>query len=208
MSQPHFVQNMSEQQIRTNKFKLLGIFAVALVPVALAFVMYFGGFALPSNKTNKGDLIWPPVEASVLGSGSGTLEALVSSKPNWYLMLSGAGVCDERCEELAHTIRQVNVSMGREMERVSRVILSETMMSDPVMLREKFPELMFAKAGSEQLTKFESIVSDQGAVVESGVWSVWLVDPLGNILIHYGSAHDGYDMIDDLKKLLKLSNIG
>ena len=208
MSQPHFVHSMSEQQVRTNKLKLIGIFAVALVPVALAFLMYFGGFAVPSNKTNKGDLIWPPVEASVLGRGNGTLEALVTSKPNWYLMLSGTGVCDERCEELAQTIRQVNVSMGREMERVSRVVLSEAMMSDPVRLRERFPELMFVKAGSEQLAKFEGIVSDKGAAVESGVWSVWLVDPLGNILIHYGSAHDGYDMIDDLKKLLKLSNIG
>jgi hypothetical protein len=37
---------------------------------------------------------------------------------------------------------------------------------------------------------------------------ILVVDPFGNIIMHYGSEHTGKEMLKDLKQLLKLSQIG
>ncbi|WP_197685638.1 hypothetical protein [Vreelandella subglaciescola] len=34
-----------------------------------------------------------------------------------------------------------------------------------------------------------------------------LVDPFGNVMMHYGPEHSGKDMLKDLKHLLKLSKV-
>jgi len=37
---------------------------------------------------------------------------------------------------------------------------------------------------------------------------VFLVDPLGNIMMYYTPTHSGKDLLKDLQKLLKASQIG
>ncbi len=37
---------------------------------------------------------------------------------------------------------------------------------------------------------------------------VFIIDPLGNLIMGYQAEQPGGDLLDDLKKLLKASNIG
>ena len=37
---------------------------------------------------------------------------------------------------------------------------------------------------------------------------ILLIDPFGNVMMHYGREHTGKQLLKDLKHLLKLSQIG
>ena len=56
----------SDHTIRNNRIKLLGLFAIVFVPMAVATSMYFGSWGIPTGSTNNGELIWPPINISQL----------------------------------------------------------------------------------------------------------------------------------------------
>ena len=203
-------QPMNRAEINRNRWKLVGIFAIAVVPVVLAFTMYFAGFAIPQGKTNKGQLLWPPVEL-----GQSAIPALRALTPTgeesgkWSLMLSGRATCDADCEARLHEIRQVNVAMGRESERVGRILASDVSPEQSAALKAHYPALQVVSVSPENLAQFETQAQQVGAASTAhDEWQVWLIDPLGNVILQYGPQQDGYDMMADLKRLLKLSKIG
>lgn len=202
---------MDPKQVNRNRIKLLGVFGVALIPVVAAAVMYFGGVALPTGKTNKGNLVWPPVVLSDQQVISSELIAEIQKDGLWVLMLTGSGACEAVCEERLHTIRQVNVSMGKALDRVGRLYLGDVAFDGMPNVVAKYPKLKLFETESSRLAAFESLAVDSSALERASLeanWNIWLVDPLGNVILQYGLENDGYDMIGDLKKLLKLSNIG
>ena len=209
MSHVHVTTPENKSGVRANQLKLIGIFAIALVPVLLAVLMYFGKVAIPTDKTNKGLLIWPPVELSKLGIGGKSPLAIVQKEKTWFLMLAGNGTCEQDCQELLHTMRQVHVSMGRELQRVSRLFVADLAVQPIAEIKDLYPELKLASFEQHnEASVFSTLMGMDDSTGEHGSWHVWLVDPLGNVLLRYDASHSGYDMIDDLKKLLKLSNIG
>ena len=203
--------SMDPKQVNRNRLKLLGVFGIALVPVIAAAVMYFGGVALPTGKTNKGNLLLPPMVLSEQSAISSLLSDDIKKEGLWVLMLTGAGECIDVCRERLHTLRQVNVAMGRELSRVGRFYVGDMTDNDQQVVLSDYPKLKFYNASASALE-----ILEQQAVEKSGLkpesiesnWNVWLIDPLGNVVLQYGLENDGYDMIGDLKKLLKLSNIG
>jgi hypothetical protein len=209
MVQP--VKPADAHAIRRNQLKLLGIFAVALVPVALAFVMYFGGWAVPSDKTNKGNLIWPPADIATLSTlqaeGSVALTQQIQESGKWMILITGIGPCDTQCEELVHLTRQVNIAMGKEAHRVGRLLVSTNAVADLTRLDDTAAPVRLHHASESAIQSFQQRTAELGAKPDAN-WQIWLVDPLGNVPIQYGTTHTGYDMIDDLKRLLKLSQIG
>lgn len=211
MVQPGKPEGADPQAIRRNQLKLLGIFAVALVPVALAFVMYFGGWAIPSDKTNKGNLIWPPADIATLSTmqteGGVSLAQQVQEVGKWMILITGIGPCDTQCEELMHLTRQVNVAMGKEAHRVGRLLVSTNALTEVARLDDTAAPVLFHQASESAIRTFQQKTTELGARPDAN-WQIWLVDPLGNVPIQYGSTHTGYDIIDDLKRLLKLSQIG
>ena len=203
--------SMDPKQVNRNRLKLLGVFGIALVPVIAAAVMYFGGVALPTGKTNKGNLLLPPMVLSEQSAISSLLSDDIKKEGLWVLMLTGTGECVDVCLERLHTLRQVNVAMGRELSRVGRFYVGDMTDNDQQVVLSDYPKLKFYNASASALE-----ILEQRAVEKSGLkpesiesnWNVWLIDPLGNVVLQYGLENDGYDMIGDLKKLLKLSNIG
>jgi hypothetical protein len=203
--------SMDPKQVNRNRLKLLGVFGIALVPVIAAAVMYFGGVALPTGKTNKGNLLLPPMVLSEQSAISSLLSDDIKKEGLWVLMLTGTGECIDVCLERLHTLRQVNVAMGRELSRVGRFYVGDMTDNDQQVVLSDYPKLKFYNASASALE-----ILEQQAVEKSGLkpesiesnWNVWLIDPLGNVVLQYGLENDGYDMIGDLKKLLKLSNIG
>jgi hypothetical protein len=210
MSEQSHQTQQSKKERRVNQLKLLGVFAIAGVPVVLAMIMYFGGFAIPTGKTNKGNLLVPPISLGELGFQQTSDGVYSDSHKDWLIMVVGTGECATECTELLHMTRQVNVAMGREMDRVSRIVVTSAQSQLPSNLSESYPHLAVHIASSELQSAFIDKAKYAGANqdLSPGAWGIWIVDPLGNIMMEYDASHDGYDLIGDLKKLLKLSNIG
>lgn len=210
MSSTQMISEQSPKERRFNQIKLIGVFAIAGVPVLLAMIMYFGGLAIPAGKTNKGNLLVPPVSLGELGFQSTAEGVYAANQGDWLIMVVGSGECATHCSELLHMARQVNVAMGREMDRVSRLVVTSSESQLPSGWSQTYPHLTAHIASFEQQERFIEQAKLSGANQELSPqeWGIWVVDPLGNVMMEYDASHDGYDLIGDLKKLLKLSNIG
>ncbi|MCG7200370.1 hypothetical protein MD273_11605 [Marinobacter pelagius] len=195
-------------QVRRGRRTAFLLFALGFGPMIIATVMFYTGWLNPAGHTNNGTLVQPvvPVQALHLQTTSGEpVEARFGPDkvdPQWLLMVV-AGTCGSDCQELLYLARQVNIALGKNANRVSR---AAALGAVPPGLSSKW---------SREYSLMERLVPAEGATPAwpTGVDPdteprILLVDPFGNVMMHYGSEHSGKDMLEDLKHLLKLSQIG
>ena len=183
---------MSEEiDIKSNRRNLVILFSIGFVPLVFSWVVFFYFPELmPSTTTNEGQLISPPVQASELGLGS--------DFGKWTLLVPVSGDCSEDCEQRFYLARQVNIALGKESDRVQRMLIdvgAET--GALIRLAEEFPEQAVAKVPSDA---FRRLLKDEAAI--------YLMDPVGNVFMVYSKEKAGKPMLKDIKHLLKISNLG
>ena len=191
---------MSDRQRKSGKLQLLLIAAVFLGPLIIATWLYFGGTSMqPAARSNHGTLLEPIVN---LG------EVLPDSKigalgpGHWRLLFADLETCGERCRQSLYTLRQSRLMLGREMDRVVRVFLHGETPPDTLFLAEVHEGLMTAED-----TALHTVLSNKkpDALPAGGYY---LIDPLGNLVMYFEPDIDPGDMVDDIKHLLRLSQIG
>jgi len=169
------------------------LIALFFAPLALAFLLYYGGGWRPPGSTNKGELISPPRPVPNASAWHG----------KWTLVYVGDGRCDERCRAALLLTRQTRLALNADMTRVQRVFLATGHCCDRTYLAAEHPDLgvepVDNAAGAELLAVFPDVASG----------SIYIVDPLGNLMMrHAPSVGLSKDLLEDLRKLLKLSHIG
>ncbi|KZY71874.1 hypothetical protein A3738_23500 [Oleiphilus sp. HI0066] len=85
---------------------------------------------------------------------------------------------------------------------MARVLLSTQAEQTQDLLAADYPQLSVKSVDESALIELYKQADT------SKTWNLWVSDPLGNVILRYDSTNSGYDLKDDLKKLLKLSNIG
>lgn len=196
------------EQVRRGRRTALLLFALGFGPMLIATVMFYTGWLNPAGHTNNGTLVQPVVSVSTLNletaSGQPLEQRFGPDKvdPQWLLLVA-AGECGSQCEEMLYLARQVNIALGKNANRVSRAAVLGAMPADleSRWAREySLMERLAPAAGAEP--RWPAGINPETEP------RVLLVDPFGNIMMHYGSEHAGKDMLEDLKHLLKLSQIG
>ena len=184
---------------------LIGAF---FAPLALAFVLYYGLDMRPHGSTNKGDLIHPPLtlpEVELPGVADQTLAA-DALRGKWSMVYIGNGACDARCREALTLMRQTRLALGDDLPRVQRVFLISGNCCDQAYLEAEHSGLLLGRidnpAGQTLLQTFPD------AAEAAGLGRIYLIDPLGNLMMKYESDAPQKGLLEDLKKLLKLSHIG
>jgi cytochrome oxidase Cu insertion factor (SCO1/SenC/PrrC family) len=184
---------------------LIGAF---VTPLALAFLLYYGLGIRPHGSTNRGDLIHPPVpvpEVELPGAADQPLAAK-ALRGKWSMVYIGDGACDSRCREALTLMRQTRLALGDDMSRVQRVFLVSGNCCDQTYLNTEHDGLLLGRidnsAGQTLLETFPDTAQ------AAGLGRIYLVDPLGNLMMKYEPAAPQKGMLEDLKKLLKLSHIG
>ena len=190
---------------RKQIWMLIGAF---FAPLALAFLLYYGVGVRPHGSTNKGDLIQParPLpEVELPGSADQTLAA-DALRGKWSMVFIGDGACDSRCREALTLMRQTRLALGDKMERVQRVFLVSGNCCDEAYLAAEQSGLLLGRidnpAGQTLLETFPD------AAQAASLGRIYLVDPLGNLMMKYEPDAPQKGLLEDLKKLLKLSHIG
>ena len=86
---------------------------------------------------------------------------------------------------------------GKEQERIVRVLLvPEGEAPDPALVAQH-PGLVVAQVGATAR-----------AALPGGTDAIYLIDPLGNLVLRYGADPDIKGISKDLTRLLKASGIG
>ena len=183
---------------------LIIVAAMFFLPVAVAFSLYYGKLWRPANSASKGELIDParPLTVAGLRHADGTPADATVLSGKWTLLYIGDGRCDEACRESLSFGRQSRLALNNEMTRVQRVILATANCCDNEYFAREQAGLIALDASSQEASAF---LAQFPAEREH---SLFIVDPLGNLMMRHDASHTTKDLLSDLKKLLKLSHIG
>lgn len=178
--------------VRRGRRTLIGLAALFFLPLFAAFALYYGGGWHPGERTNHGRLLEPPVPLNVDWT-----------REKWTLVYVGDGRCDDACRNALLVMRQTRLSLAQELPRVQRIFIATGECCD----RE------FLGAYHEGLETIDTTDGTKRALVDafpsSGrEHSLFVVDPLGNVMMSFDTRENPKGLLTDLKKLLKLSHIG
>ena len=183
---------------------LLILAAVFLVPVAVAFTLYYGKLWRPANSSSKGELIEParPLAVAGLRHADGTPAGPDALSGKWTLIYIGDGRCNEACRTALVFGRQSRLALNNEMTRVQRVFLAtENCCDNDYFAREHGGLIAFDASSSEAAALLNQFPGEHAH-------TLFIVDPLGNLMMRHDAGQTSKDLMSDLKKLLKLSHIG
>ena|SRR5688500_1984126 len=186
------------------------LIAIFFVPLAIAFVMYYGFDWRPAGTTNKGDLISPPrpVQTSTLLTPQDQPIEEEIFKDKWTLVYIGNGRCDARCREALTLMRQTRLALNDDAKRVRRVFLAVADCCDLDYLRTEHEGLITARVDEASDRELLATFPRYHDVPIESAGRIYIVDPLGNLMMSYASDAPQKALLEDLKKLLKLSHIG
>lgn len=185
---------------RKSRTQLIMIALVFLGPLAVAAWLYWqGGELAPSGRTNHGALLEP-----IISLDAEYPESAISQLHDgtWLLLYPNAEACGENCRKALYTSRQVRLMLGKEMDRVQRIFLHGDSPPDTVFLAEEHPGLV----AIQDSRLYELLDNKRPVDIPTGGY--FLIDPLGNLVMYFRPDLDPADMVDDIKRLLRLSRIG
>jgi cytochrome oxidase Cu insertion factor (SCO1/SenC/PrrC family) len=192
---------------RTQAWILVAIF---FGPLILAFILYYGAGAWrPHGSTNTGDLITParPLpEMNLAPAIDGAPIDLNSLKGKWTLVFVGDGQCDARCREALVLTRQTRLALNKDIHRVQRLFLVTDGCCDRTYLQTEHTDLRTALIDGQTGRTLLAVFPEDAATPHQG--RIYIVDPLGNLMMSYAPDAPRKGLLQDMKKLLKLSHIG
>jgi cytochrome oxidase Cu insertion factor (SCO1/SenC/PrrC family) len=182
---------------RRGRRNILLLALVFFGPLMLAALMYYGVLDFrPASTTNYGRLIDPPITLDPDATEP------TGMRGRWTLIVPVRGRCESVCRARLQEIRDVRLVLGAEADRVTRVLLSDSAPPSGDWLSAEQPGLVVVSPGSGAWEPLWRVFE------ELTLPGVYLVDPLGNVMMAYPADPDQKLLLKDLKKLLKLSRIG
>jgi hypothetical protein len=199
--------NALESELRARNLRMLAVLAgLFLLPLAIAFWMYYGTDWRPARRVNHGELIaparpLPPIHLqSVLTADSAPAELF---HKKWSLVYIGNGQCEESCRKSLYVMRQTRLALNAEMKRVERVFLVSSDCCAREFLSREHPGLLVLNATEPAASTLLNVFP-----AEQREQSLFIVDPLGNLMMRFDLRQNPKGLLEDLKKLLSLSHIG
>jgi hypothetical protein len=170
-----------------------------LIGVALAFLIPVIGAKLVLDQnwyqgavTNKGTMLVPPIELGELNA---------ELPEGWRVALVDDGNCGDSCMQGLYAMNQLDVALGKETDRVSPVLITA---AGTALDLTNVPLVTHINNDNLQL-----------AVNELPAHHLFIIDPLGNIVLHYPTyaeeeamRAEAKNLLADLRTLLKLSKVG
>jgi hypothetical protein len=184
--------NVPEGRKARGRLQLLLILLVVLGPMILATSMYKLNFWVPDGRSYHGEMI---------GNGQGRADIGIDAQDaRWQLLVSAPLACAEDCRQLVYLARQIQIGLGRDASRASHALAAAQPLATDyqAQLGREYPQLQRYPL---DLQRYQQAVSAPGP-------QLWIVDPHGNLVLRYDAKANGKQVLDDLRHLLKLSNIG
>ncbi|MDB6049093.1 MAG: Uncharacterized protein JWR17_1839 [Pseudomonas sp.] len=193
MNQPNMSEARPLQSRRKGRLQLLLVALIAVGPMILATGMYKLQFWVPDSRSFHGEMI---------GNGQSRDELGVQADENrWQLLVSAPQGCEADCQHLVYLARQLNIGLGQDAARASHGLATARPLDAAytAKLTREYPKL-------QRYPLDLSLYNKAAPGVEAP--QLWIVDPHGNLVLRYDAKVNGKDLLNDLRQLLKLSNIG
>lgn len=197
--------NPEQQPSKRNPYTPWFVVLTFTAPVLAAYLMYFFGDV--KSFSNNGELLNPVVDFSQMEIKSTDGQAFTtdSLERRWHLIYFAGGSCDETCVSILTNLRQINIAVGKNANRLRRLIIHlDQPGSDFVdLIKQEFPDTITTMAARDTIAlKMRDVNFDFKTN------DVYLVDPLGNIMMRFPANLSPKLLMKDLNKLFKVSQIG
>ena len=171
-----------------SRSQLIIIVLIAALSLGGSYALFYytrssGGFAT----TNHGEFVVPPRTVTQLGW---EVEGQNGTGRRWWVW-TVASSCEEMCRATIKHMRAVHILLNKEAGRVRRGITTSGQVPLPEWIAD-YPELAQVSVAPRQRP----------------AEGVYIVDPNGNLVFFYPLQTDPKSVLEDLKKLLKVSQIG
>ena len=200
----------SPRGLRSRNLRILAaLAALFFVPLLASAWLYYGTSWRPGGHINHGELIQPPrplprVElprVKLAGELAPSDPTLFRSK--WTLVYIGDGSCDASCRDTLYVMRQTRLALGTDMERLERVFLvTANCCAKDYLAREHAGITVLDAGGASGAQLLSRFPPGERA------HTLFIVDPLGNLMMRYDVRRDPRGLLVDLRRLLELSQIG
>ena len=188
------------EAMTSGRIKMLLLLLVCAAPVVASYVTFY--FFRPDGRVNYGTLVEPvrPLPEMSLALLDGKPFRLSDFRGKWILLTFDAGACATECTDKLFKMRQLRTMQGKERERVERawIITDDAQLSTQVI--REFDGTRMLRAGKAPI---DSAFPASGARSDH----IYLIDPLGNLVLRYPKGADPMRMSKDLSRLLKYSGI-
>jgi hypothetical protein len=190
------------------KLTALMLIVVFALPFVGAWVIYsFTDFGSDGVNNSHGRLIMPPgqvPDVELIDPTASGNQLTLHGK--WSLVYIASVACASDCEHALEIMRGTRAVLGNESYRLQLLlVIDKTNLTESVksILREK-RILTLDRIGIEGLDNREDLAVSGGLIEDR----LFLIDPLGNLMMLYSTESTLAGVIKDIKRLLRNSRIG
>ncbi|MGA1371051.1 MAG: hypothetical protein ACO3Z6_05580 [Pseudomonadales bacterium] len=180
---------MSNSRAHPGRRQLVLMLCIAALSLGGSWALFLASQSGVWGTTNKGEFVTPATTVSQLNVIDARGLAF-SGDGLWWLWVVQDQTCDTACDSALHQLRQLHVLLNRDADRVHRALLTVRPQAADE-LTNQYPGLRLLTGSVGQLTP-----------------GIYIVDPLGNLVFRYPLDAPGKSVLADLKRLLKVSQIG
>ncbi len=198
-------------QARRSRRTLVLLFIVFALPVAIAYTLYFSGWR-PEASGNYGQLVQPPrplpdLAMTTLDGNTLRLEAL---RGKWSLVIFAAAECLKPCEANLDRMHRVILAQGENAERVRPVfVVTDARARDWLHYAIKdYPGTLVLTGPPPAARALSAHFELAPGAPPEGLNRIYLVDPVGNLMMSWPADADANRLRKDLARLLRVSQMG
>jgi hypothetical protein len=192
------------KQKEAGHWKLLAVIAICAGPMIGSYLTYY--VIKPQSRSNYGALLDPrayPIPALGATTLDGKPIALGAYQGKWIMLQANDADCREACKKKLYDMRQLRLAQGREMDRIERVwLITDKQPLETIVMRE-YEGTRMLRAKPEAIKAWLPV--DAGTTAAD---HIYMIDPLGNLMMRFPKDADPNKIKKDLSKLLKASRIG
>ena len=201
---------MNEEVKKSNKITIIMLVVMFVSPLLLSwFVFNHTDYLAMRGTSNKGDLIEPTKPLGDLALIDPFNDERQDSLYEKWSLVYVSRVCEEQCMKNVYTIRQIHTMMDKHSLRVQKVLLLKDQI--PAELKEELTDYVGQQFINNELIDVDNLInnfklSESDDPLEAN--RIYIVDPLGNLMMKFEPDSNPKDIYKDLKKLLRGSRIG
>mgnify|MGYP003638997519 CR=1 FL=1 len=199
----------------SNKKAYFTVGALALIfigPMLAAWIVFVIQPTWLANTVNRGHLIQPPLNFSqlILHKQNNDAVAKVPGNGKWRMVFVSPLPCGKICQDNIHKMRQVERSfLDKQKTRVDRIWLTYQPIRDGKLLgvlHREYPGMQAYVVSKQQFAAFSKALPSRVKAMQVGY--LYFVDPNNNLFMSYAPDAKYKDILKDLTKLMKVSQIG
>ncbi len=195
--QPSAPASLTLQRVKSGRRALLLMALMFSLPVLIVWGLYHWGWRPAQGKAH-GELIQPPQPLPALSTAQGQPFVWLPQTSKWTFVVSSQGPCAQECQHWLRQSRQIQVALNKEMGRLQRVWVGQTLSPGVLEMQAQQPDLRAALTAQPL---------NWGTAAQESAESVrlYIVDPAGQVMMRYSTATEPRGILKDLEKLLRYS---